>query len=370
MEYGELVYACALSDIFNYSCGKGKFLIDNYPVPSTVFSLSAGELKDIFGASSPFCGKILDHSYLEKAASEVQWAENHGVKVIFIGDSDYPYRLKECNDAPIVLYYIGTANLNSSRMLSIVGTRKVTQYGKDMCGKIIEELSTLDIKPVIISGLAYGVDICAHQTALSCSLETIGVMATGLDEIYPRLHRPFAAKMVRQGGLVSDFPRGTTPVRLNFIRRNRIIAGLSDATVLIESEVEGGGVVTSKMAYSYSREVFAVPGRMTDRRSSGCNALIRDNIASLVAEGGGVVGALGWSDLERKGKYVKKALIFESDNPIKKNILLSLSSHPALDFDTILESSPGDYKEVVCNITELELEDRIKSDGTGKYTLA
>lgn len=370
MEYSELVYACALSRIFNYDCIKAKLLTERYPLPEEVFSLSRRELKDILGENSKYVEDVLDHGNLRKSEEEVKWALDHNVRIFYIGDSDYPRRLKECPDAPVVLFYKGNADLNSSKAVSIVGTRKPTPYGRDMCRKIVESLSTVANPPIIISGLAYGIDICAHAQALDCGLSTIGVMATGIDSIYPSPHRGVAAKMVSQGGVLTDFPKETTPTAINFVRRNRIIAGLCDAAVLIESKREGGGMISVKMAYSYSREVFALPGKLTDVFSQGCNLLIKDNIATPITALDTVSRSMGWKKISSEKRKRTNLLTFESDNPVKISILKLLSSYASLDADSIMETVGSSFQDTMLSLTELEMEGRIVSNDTGKFSIA
>lgn len=370
MEYDGLVYACAISRIFNYDCTKAKLLTDNYPSLEDVFSLSRNELKDILGEKSKYVDEILDHTVLRESEKEVEWALEHNIRVFYIGDSDYPHRLKECNDAPVVLFYKGTSNLNASKVVSIVGTRKATPYGRDICQKIIRSLSEVDVPPVIVSGLAYGIDICAHREALQCGLETVGVMATGIDAIYPLEHREIAVKMVKSGGVLTDFPQGSAPVPLNFVRRNRIIAGLCDAIVLIESKKKGGGMVSVKMAYSYSREVFAVPGKITDIFSEGCNLLIKDNIAIPITDFETIPKNMGWKKISSVRETNSNLLIFESDNPVKVKILKTLSSYVSLDPDSLIEVVGASFQEILLSLTELELEGRVVSNDTGKFSIA
>lgn len=368
MKYGEVVYACALSRIFYFHCDKAKQLIELVPTPSAIFSLSRRELEDMFGKHSHFPDDILNPYYLEQSAGEVQWAEKYGVKILYIKDADYPVRLRECVDAPIIIYYKGNCDLNPRRIVSIVGTRRVTPYGVNQCRAIIKQFANLDIPPIIVSGLAYGVDICAHNTALEYGIPTIGIMATGLDTIYPTAHRGAAARMLNCGGIISDFPRATSPEKLNFIRRNRIIAGISDATILIESEEKGGGMITAKMAYSYFREVFAVPGRVNDRYSVGCNLLIKDNIANIISEKvSSVISVLGWDSSPTIQTNPPGTLFFESDGDIKRKILVALSSDSSKDIGAIIESLAADYRDVIQNITELELEGRIWTDTNGRF---
>ncbi len=367
MEYGELVYACALNRIFNYNCKWAKTLFDHFPIPSTPFSLSRKELCGVFGKQSHYVDDLLDKNFIEKGYQDTRWAERVGVNIIYIGDSIFPKRLKECPDSPIILFYKGNSDLNAERIISIVGTRSANEYGKECCRKIIRGLSSLEKKPIIVSGLAYGIDICAHICALEYGLDTIGVMATGLDDIYPRFHRDIANKMTTQGGIISDFPPNSTPIKINFLRRNRIIAGLSDATLLVQSNINGGGIITSKIANSYSREVFAIPGRITDESSLGCNMLIGNCIANIVNDEESILKTMNWENTNNKKVVTFTQIIFDSDDEITRNILLALSSQLTLDIDTLFEIVKGDYNDFITKITSLELDNRISSDVSGRY---
>lgn len=369
MEYDGLVYACAINRIFNYSCDKARQLVSRYPAPEDLFRLNRRELEEIFGVGSHFVEDILNHRNLELGQRDVDWAIAHGVRIYYIEDNDYPRRLKECVDAPVVLYFRGNCDLNTRRVISFVGSRRASPYGKRVCDELVESLAEIDEPPLIVSGLAYGIDIASHQAALRLGLETVGVMATGLDTIYPSYHREIARKMLDQGGIASDFPVKTPPVALNFVRRNRIIAGLSDATVLVESKKDGGGVITAKMAYSYDREVFAVPGRVTDELSEGCNILIRENCAQMVSGKNSIRGSLGWKNIVKDGVMKAKFLTFESDNGCKKRIVSVLYQDLRATVDDLIEKTGCDRGEIVVNLTELELEGRVESDLSGRFML-
>lgn len=369
MEYDELVYACAINRIFNYSCDKARLLVSRFPLPGDVFKLNRRELAGIFGENSHFVNDILNPIFLEFGQKDVDWAHSHGVRLYYIGDSDYPGRLRECADAPVVLYFKGNCDLNHKRMISFVGSRRATPYGRKMCSDLVESLAELEEPPIIVSGLAYGIDIEAHQTALRCGLQTVGVMATGLDAIYPAYHRKVAVQMVSQGGLVTDFPIKTPPVPLNFVRRNRIIAGLCDATVLVESRVDGGGVITSKMASSYDREVFALPGRAVDELSQGCNILIKESCAEMIIGRDSLRSSLGWKNLSKDRHMMAKFLTFESDNAVKRDIVAHLYQGSLATVDDLMEKTGAGRKDIMMNLTELELEGRISSDLLGRFLL-
>ncbi|MBQ6193744.1 MAG: DNA-processing protein DprA [Prevotella sp.] len=233
---------------------------------------------------------------LRYAENELRTAESMGVRPLVMGDDDYPSRLLECPDAPLVLYYQGSAPLNQKRVVSIVGTRRCTPYGQDLVRRFMSELRSLCPQVLVVSGLAYGIDICAHREALAQGYDTVGVVAHGLDDLYPPSHRPTADQMLKQGGLLTEFPTGTRPDRLNFVRRNRIVAGLSDATLLVESAIRGGGLITTRIADDYGRDVFAFPGAVGAPYSEGCNDLIRRQGAGLITSAKHFVEAMGWQN--------------------------------------------------------------------------
>lgn len=233
---------------------------------------------------------------LRYAENELRTAESMGVRPLVMGDDDYPSRLLECADAPLVLYYQGSASLNQKRVVSIVGTRRCTPYGQDLVRRFMSELRSLCPQVLVVSGLAYGIDICAHREALAQGYDTVGVVAHGLDDLYPPSHRLTADQMLKQGGLLTEFPTCTRPDRLNFVRRNRIVAGLSDATLLVESAIRGGGLITTSIANDYGRDVFAFPGAVGAPYSEGCNDLIRRQGAGLIMSAKHFVEAMGWQN--------------------------------------------------------------------------
>ena len=231
---------------------------------------------------------------LARAEQEMAFIEKHGIQVLCYGDEHYPKRLEECSDAPILLYYMGSANLNSQRVISIVGTRHCTAYGQDIVRRFVADLRQLCPEVLIISGLAYGIDICAHRHALEKGFDTVAVLAHGLDEIYPPRHRETAKQMLTQGGLLTEYMTETRSDKMNFVKRNRIVAGISDTTILIESALKGGGLITAGIAQDYNRNVFAFPGSVDAKYSEGCNQLIRNNGAALITSAMDFVEAMGW----------------------------------------------------------------------------
>jgi len=363
-----LVYACALNRIFNYNCVLARKVVEQFPSPGKVFSLGRPALEEIFGKDSKYPGVLSDGKVLEEAYREVEWSISKDIHILYLKDSSYPRRLKECEDAPVVLFYKGVADLNGERVVSVVGTRRPDAYGEEVCREIVRTFAALETKPLIVSGLAYGIDICAHREALDAGLQTVGVMATGINEIYPRMHRADAVRMCRQGGILTDFWRGALPNKVNFLRRNRIIAGLCDAVILVESDRSGGGVVTSRMAASYSREVLAVPGRLSDNVAQGCISLIKERTAEIVSSVRGVPSYLGWNDTV-KGRKASEPLLFECDSAVKRNILVTLSAVTSMDADMVLRKVDFEYQEVMSALTELEMEGRIVAVSPGTYRI-
>lgn len=231
---------------------------------------------------------------LARAAQEMDFIEKHKMQVLCYGDEHYPERLQECSDAPLVLYYMGTADLNCQHVVSIVGTRRCTNYGQDLVRHFMTDLRQLCPNVLIVSGLAYGIDICAHRHALQQGFDTVAVLAHGLDELYPPHHRDTAKEMLTHGGLLTEYMSETRADKINFVRRNRIVAGLCDSVLLVESTVKGGGLITARIAQSYDRSVFAFPGAVGAPASEGCNHLIRDNGAGLITSAEDFVLTMGW----------------------------------------------------------------------------
>lgn len=264
--------------------GSAKELIEN-----------ADCIRDIIPDAGPRIAAILGNRQLvELAEREMEFIEKNSIKLICIGDDSYPYRLAECNDAPLVLYSMGNADLNAKHIVSIVGTRHASQYGKDACENFVNDLAKFVPGTLIVSGLAYGIDVCAHRAALKAGLPTIGVLAHGLDRIYPNAHRSTAKSMLENGGLLTEFMSDTNPLPPFFVQRNRIVAGIADATVVIESASKGGSLITASLAQSYSRDCFAFPGRINDQYSCGCNELVSRNKAALITSAYDFVEAMNW----------------------------------------------------------------------------
>lgn len=300
---------------------------------------------------------IVNQKVFERVDKEMEFIEKYKIKTLFYLDDNYPFRLKQCVDGPLMLYYLGNANLNADKIVSIVGTRSITEYGKENCRKLIKELSAHDV--LIVSGLAYGVDSCAHKTALENNLFTVGVLAHGLDRVYPSLNKSLAEKMTQKGGLLTDFMSETNPDRENFPKRNRIIAGVSDAVIVIEAAKRGGALITAEIANSYNRDVFAVPGKIGDTFSEGCNNLIKTNKAALIQSAEDIMYIMGWDNKKTKQKAVQKQLFIEL-NEVEKNLYDILSKKENCSLDEICNQTKFSVSKIAEALLNLELEGIVK----------
>ncbi|WP_448908595.1 DNA-processing protein DprA [Hoylesella shahii] len=259
-------------------------------------------LKEVLPDASPRLLEAMHNieQHLRVADAELEYNARNNIKTLCLADNDYPQRLKNCADAPLVLFFKGNTDLNRARVINVVGTRHCTAYGQDVIRKFVTELKKLSPEVLIVSGLAYGVDINAHRQALANDLDTVAVLAHGLNNLYPARHKQTADEMIKHGGLLTEFLTNTNADKLNFVRRNRIVAGMSDACVLVESAAHGGGLITTAIARDYSREVFAFPGAVGAPFSEGCNNLIRDHKAQLITSAADFIQALGWeTDFKR-----------------------------------------------------------------------
>ena len=274
-----------------------------------VFTEKQQLLGRIPGIGSNIAAEIKRPEILQRAEKELAFIEKNNISCYYLTDTDYPVRLRECPDAPILFYFKGNTNLDATRIISIVGTRNATEYGRELTESLIKDLAKVIPDLLVVSGLAYGIDICAHRNALYNRLPTVAVLAHGLDRIYPSCHRNTAVEMLESGGLLTDFPSGTEPDRPNFLRRNRIVAGISDCTIVVESAEKGGSLVTADIAFSYGRDVYSFPGRVGDSHSKGCNNLIRQNKAGLITSADDLLSALCW-DIQAGATPVQTELFF------------------------------------------------------------
>ena len=302
-----LAYKIALSMIPGIGNVTARNLIAYIGSVEGIFREKEKNLVKIPGVGEVNAKRVISQNVLQQAKKEVEFILKNRIQTFFYLDDNYPSRLKNCSDAPIILYYKGNANLNEHKIISVVGTRNATQYGKELCDELIQHFAQKNYPLVVVSGLAYGIDVQVHKACLKYEIPTVGVFAHGLDTIYPALHASVAAKMLEKGGLVSDFASNTQIDRQNFLRRNRIIAGLADATIVVESAEKGGALVTADIANSYNRDVFAFPGR-TDPFSKGCNKLIKMNKAVLVESQADIEKAMNWDTSTKAPKVIQTSL--------------------------------------------------------------
>lgn len=347
-----LIYKIALSMIQNVGHITAKHLLTHFIKPEAVFKASKEELMQVPGVGAVTAQYILSKDAINKAREQLKFIEKYQVQVLFYSDDNYPYRLKNCDDAPILLYYRGTVDLNQPRVVSIVGTRMATSYGKLLCKQLAEVLAPYGV--LIVSGLAYGIDVNAHQESLAREIPTIGVLAHGLDRMYPQVHGPIAKKMVLNGGLLTEFPSFTNPDKENFPKRNRIIAGISDVTIVVEAASKGGALITADIANSYHRDVYAFPGRTTDLYSEGCNFLIKTNRAGLISHAKDLPYFLGWEEPLIKQQKVVVELPAEL-NPLEIKILKALKlSDLHIDELTVKLALP--QNQLLLHLLNLEIE--------------
>ncbi len=311
----ELHYRIALSLVPNIGAVHARTLIDHYGDAGTVFKTKKGLLEKTEGIGYIRARNIKDFNNFKCVSEEIAFIQKYNIDALFLTDEKYPKRFLNCYDPPTVLYYRGTADLNCSRMLAVVGTRMNTDYGKQVTEQLVKELAALDI--VIVSGLAFGIDAIAHKTALRCTMPTVGVVGHGLSTIYPSQHHTLAKEMIRQGGLLTEFTSKTKPDKHNFPIRNRIVAGITDATVVVETSMKGGSMITAEMANSYNRDVFAIPGKTTDIKSTGCNYLVKSNKAILLTDSKQLIETLGWEEKKKKPVKLQRDLFISLSNDEK-----------------------------------------------------
>jgi DNA processing protein len=293
-----------------------------------VFKEKQAALAKIPGIGEMLSNEIVSQNVLSRAEEEIEFIIKNKIKTYYYTDREFPFRLKECADSPIMIFSKGNCDLNNGKFVGVVGTRNATEAGKDNCKKLISDLAHILPNTIIVSGLAYGVDICAHKAALDCGLPTIGVIGHGLDRIYPAAHRPTAVKMMPNGALVTEYLSCTNPDRPNFVQRNRIIAGMSDALVVIESASKGGALITAEIANDYNRDVFAFPGRVNDEWSAGCNALIRSNKAALVESADDILKFMSWEKLNVQATTNVQTTLFLDLSDEEHNIVSTLRQFP------------------------------------------
>ncbi len=321
----DLLYQIALTLVPNIGDVRAKALVEIIGDAESIFKTAKKQLEAIDGIGTIAANSIKSFNDFKVCEDEIKFIEKNKITTLFITDDEYPKRLLNCYDSPTLLYYKGNADLNSTKIISIVGTRNNSDYGKTVCDTLVKELSDQNV--LVMSGLAFGIDSIAHKAALKNKLKTVGVVAHGLDKIYPALNKSLAKEMLTQGGLLTDFMSGTNPDRQNFPRRNRIVAGICDALIVIESSKKGGSLITAELANSYNKDVFAIPGRVNDLRSEGCNYLIKNNKSLLITCADDLLHIMNWKDEPKKVKKQRELFIeLTHDEKIITDILAQQES--------------------------------------------
>ncbi len=329
----EIIAALRLQAVPNIGDITAKKLIARCGSPKAIFEDKLHHLLKIEGIGKATLSGLFDPVYLDGALAEYEFIKKDKVDVTYFMDNGYPSYLKHCPDGPILLFQKGNIALENRKVLSVVGTRNITSYGAAFCESFVEELAPLN--PVIVSGLAFGVDIAIQKTAMENGLQTVACLAHGLNQIYPKAHRKYAEKMMENGGFITDFWSSATPERENFLKRNRIIAGISEATLVVESAEKGGSLVTATLANGYNREVFAVPGRSTDKFSKGCNNLIKQQKAHLITSAAELIYLMGWELEDKKPQNNVQKQLFVELSETEKDIYAYLQSNGKQLLDTV-----------------------------------
>jgi len=363
----QLLYQIALTQVPEIGHISAKKLIQHLGSAEEVFKANTKDLLLIPGVGMKIINSLKSKQFLQKAEKEIHYIERNDITPLFFQDKDYPNRLKHCVDGPTLLYFKGDVNFNMPKVISIVGTRTPSEHGKQICEKFVKSIAPTGA--LIISGLAYGIDVCSHQAALDQGLKTVGVLGHGLDRLYPAQNRKVADRMLSMGGLLTEFLPGTEPDRNNFPMRNRIVAGISDATIVIESKASGGSLITAKLAFDYNRDVLAFPGRPDDELSRGCNNLIKNNIAQLINNGDDFVKILNWEKLEDNKRQVQKSLFIDFTSEEQKIIEVIMDSKEHA-IDEISLSSKISISKTASLLLSLEFKGAVKSLPGKRYRIA
>lgn len=369
----EIINAIAVSKMGFYKLSETLEILQKLGSATAIIE-HRNNIKDVLPDASDKLIETLKNAdrVLIQAEQEFSWAQNNGVEVLCWNDERYPQRLKECVDAPLTLFYKGSANLNKQRIISIVGTRKCTHYGQDLIKHLIMELQRLCPDVLIVSGLAYGVDINAHRMALDYHFETVGVLAHGLDYLYPHAHKETALQMLSHGGLLTEYCTNTKVDKMNFVRRNRIVAGMCDACILVESALKGGGLITAGIAKDYSRDVFAFPGAVGAPYSEGCNALIAQNGATLITSANDLVANMNWENISLLNKAKEKGIereLFPTLNTDEQKVVDILKKHNNLQINILLAQTDLSIGKLSAVLFELEMKGIVRAMAGGSYHL-
>jgi DNA processing protein len=338
----ELFYKLSLSQVPNIGPVAAKALVKHFGNATSVFKSKKGELQKIPGIGLQRATAIAEFTNFRVIEDEIKFIEKHNIEILFFDEEKYPQQLINCVDAPLVLFYKGNANLNNTKAISIVGSRKNSNYGKKLIAELLEGIAQYN--PLIVSGLALGIDIIAHRTALQNKLATVACLAHGLDRIYPDSHKATAKEMIENGGLLSEYFSGTIPDKENFPTRNRIVAGMTQATIIVETDIKGGSMITANLADSYNKDVMAYPGDIFSTTSNGCNYLIKSHKAHMITEPKDLIELLNWEPITIKPK-------------IQRSLFIELSPEEKIIYDLVAEkiSIPTDLLRQLSQLTNAQI---------------
>jgi DNA processing protein len=364
--HNDLLYQIALSLVPQIGPVQARILNSHFGDAVSIFNARISQLKNIEGIGEVRAAAVKKFSGFPEAEKEIRFIEKYNIQPLFISNKDYPQRLLNCYDAPLLLYYKGTASLNVSKTIAVIGTRNHTEYGRHLTEHLIKDLAGRDI--LVISGLAYGIDALAHKAALKNNLQTVGVLAHGLDQVYPPQHASLAKDILKEGGLLTEFRSGTNPDKHNFPIRNRIVAGISDATIVIETGVKGGSMITAELANGYNKDVFAFPGKVTDSKSAGCNFLVKNNKAMLLENAAELCEIMGWTENKKK-PGARQQQLFVDLSKEERAVVAILSEKDAVHIDDINLKSGLSSSTVAAAILSLELQHLVSSLPGKRYCL-
>ena len=364
--HDELYYQLALTMVPNIGCVQAKILLQHLE-PAQIFHAKRSVLEKIEGIGTVRAGAIHSFRDFHKVEEEMRFIEKMKIRPLFITEKDYPRRLLHCYDSPTLLFYKGTANLNAAKIIAVIGTRSHTEYGRQLTEKIVRDLAPL--QPLVISGLAFGIDALAHKAALKYGSPTVGVLAHGLDMLYPPEHHSLAREMIRNGGLLTEFRGKVLPDKHHFPTRNRIVAGMTDATIVIETGIKGGSMITAELANGYNKDVFSFPGRITDSKSAGCNQLISSNKAVLLHDAQQLVELMNWEEKKKPARLLQRELFVELNEDEKKIVQL-LREKETTGIDELNIRSGLSSSAVAAALLQMELRGIVRSLPGKLYALA
>jgi len=369
MQNQNLIYQIGITLVKGIGNIIAKQILENLGEPELLFKEKSRILERIPGISARVVQEIKNPAVLKRAEKEIAFIEKNKIQALFITETNYPQRIKEYVDSPVMLYYKGNADLNAPKIISIVGTRHATPYGKEVTQTILKDFAAVYPDILVISGLAYGIDITAHRAALRENLPTVGVLAHGLDRIYPYQHRPTAVEMLNKGGLLTDFISETNPDRQNFVKRNRIVAGISDCTIVVESAIKGGALITANIANSYNKDIFAAPGKNNDLYSQGCNKLIKERKAALVENAKDIMKEMCWDKMQEEKPQVVQRTIFCELSHEEQAVMDILSKTESMHLNILAIELNMPVSKLSVTLFDMEMNGIVRSMPGGMYKI-